>query len=276
MKAIFQKHFETQFKPLPIEKVEQSEPNSSGEDVESEREGDGWEGFSSEEEIAPVQIVDYGVARTTNEDDEDEDDAVTSAQLSKKELKAFLSGKVPISSTTSIATSSSSTKKKDKTDEDDADKINLKHDLALQRLLSESHLLNPTASSNLEASGKNRLRALDIRMQSLGAKSSTFDGGKMPMNMRKGITAHRTGLEVKRRSDARENGIILEREKRKREAVGKRERGIEGHSVGRYKGGMLTLSKRDVRSIEGPRERGRGGKRGGRGGGRGGGKDGRR
>jgi hypothetical protein len=256
LKAIFQKHFEAQFKPLPVKKKAEKVEAEDIEQHKSEDEED-WEGFSEEEDgDAPVKVVEYSDARG-NENE-------AGAIASKKELKAFLSGKVPTSSTTTIHTSRASRTADDLEDEEDK-KLNLKNDLALQRLLTESHLLDNThQNSSLEATGKNRLRALDIRMQSLGAKTSVFDGGKMPMAMRQGITAHRADKEEKRRREARENGIVLEREKRVKKFEGRRERGVGGPVVGKFKGGMLTLSKRDVRSIEGPRESSGGRKGGGK------------
>jgi hypothetical protein len=258
LKAIFQKHFEAQFKPLPEKKVKRRQIEVVEEAEEVEADEDDWEGFSSEDEDAPVQVVEYSDARG------DEDGI--SRIASKRELKAFLSGKVPTSSTTPTSTTTSTMRKAADASDDEDTKLNLKNDLALQRLLTESHLLDSTnATSSLEASGKNRLRALDLRMQSLGASTSVFDGGKMPMAMRQGITAHRAGKEEKRRREARENGIILEKEKRAKTFEGRREKGIGGPVVGKFKGGMLTLSKRDVRGIEGS---GEGRRRSGAGGGK--------
>ena len=207
MKAIFQKHFEAQFKPLPEKKVKKAEVELEEEEDEGDdAEEDDWEGLSSGEEDAPVQVIEYSDART--------DGDKNAASLSKRELKAFLSSKVPKASSVPAIVIKKPDKPGDEED-DSTEKLNLKNDLALQRLLNESHLLDSsTPQSDLEVSGKNRLRALDLRMQSLGVKTSTFDGGKMPMNMRKGVTVHRQGLENKRRRDARENGIILEKEKR--------------------------------------------------------------
>lgn len=71
--------------------------------------------------------------------------------------------------------------------------------------------------------------------------------------------------ESVRRKDARDNGIVLERERRVRRFEGERDRGVGGPDVGTLRGGMLRLSRRDVAEITG------GGRRGG-GGGRGGGK----
>lgn len=81
----------------------------------------------------------------------------------------------------------------------------------------------------------------------------------MPMSQRKGIAAKAKMRDDKRRSEARENGIVLEREKKVRKVAGKRERGVGGPSVGKFKGGTLTLSKKDVASITGGGG-GRGGK----------------
>ena len=71
--------------------------------------------------------------------------------------------------------------------------------------------------------------------------------------------------EETRRSEARENGIVLERVRGKGgEAKGKRrERGVGAPAVGRFSGGTLRLSRRDVEEIEGPKRGGKGGKGGG-------------
>lgn len=117
-----------------------------------------------------------------------------------------------------------------------------------------------------------------MRIQALGASSaplaktpdSLFEQKKMPMAMRKRIVATRGAREDKRRREAKENGIILEKEKKKpaKDDRSRRERNIDGPAVGRMRGAELRLSERDVRSIEGGGGSSRG--RGGRGGGRGG------
>lgn len=75
----------------------------------------------------------------------------------------------------------------------------------------------------------------------------------MPRSHRLGIIAKKTEREDKRRKEARENGIILEKAglgtKRKNE--GKRDRGIGGPAVGKFSGGTLRLSKKDIFNIEG-------------------------
>jgi hypothetical protein len=146
---------------------------------------------------------------------------------------------------------------------DDEDSTqNLKNDLALQRLLSESHLLSATASADVNPTGKTRHKALDMRLQSLGSKTSIFVQEKMPMSFRKGIDKKKRDREEKRRKEAKEAGIVLEAVERKKTAIGRRERAIGAPVVGKFKGGLLTLSKRDISEIQGS-----GGGIGGRGGG---------
>ena len=142
------------------------------------------------------------------------------------------------------------------TDNDEAstDAANLKKDLALQRLLKESHLLDP--DSSLSHSGKNRHKALDLRLQDMGSKTSLFAQPKnMPLAQRKGIAAKAAKKEEVRRKEARENGIVLEKvvKRKKKKHEGVRMRGIGGPSVGRFERGMLKLSSKDVAKIEGPK-----------------------
>lgn len=135
-------------------------------------------------------------------------------------------------------------------DEAMSDAQNLKKDLALQRLLKESHLLDHKSPSS--PYGQNRHKAIDLRLQELGTKSSLYHQRNMPMSQRKGIAAKASGREESRRKEAKENGVILARAtKGKKDIIDTRQRGIGAPSVGRFKGGMLTLSKRDVIEIQG-------------------------
>jgi hypothetical protein len=96
---------------------------------------------------------------------------------------------------------------------------------------------------------------------SLGAKESVLQQQKMPLSHRRGIATKSKQREDKRRREAKENGIILEtvrKTTRKGKLIdAKRQRGIGGPSVGRFQGGMLRLSTKDVRDIEGPGARGK-------------------
>jgi hypothetical protein len=138
-------------------------------------------------------------------------------------------------------------------DNDDASEaLNLKHDLDLQRLLKESHLLEQAkASSSL---GSHRHKAVDMRMQALGSKESVFHQDKMPLAHRRGILAKAAARESGRRKDAQENGIILEKATDGRSRAKKlhRERAVDAPGVGKFRGGTLKLSKKDVLDIQGP------------------------
>lgn len=140
----------------------------------------------------------------------------------------------------------------------------LAQDLELRRLISESHLLAPAfaaagvnAAPKAFAAGRTRQKTTDLRVQALGSKMSIHKQEKMPMNMRKGIVAAAGARESKRRREAKENGIILERETGKKKG-GRRDRGgalpVDRPGVGRLKGAELRISDRDVKSIEGSRD----------------------
>lgn len=76
------------------------------------------------------------------------------------------------------------------------------------------------------------------------------------MAHRKGILAKAAVKEEVRRREAKENGVILERAiKVKKGGDQRRERGVGGPGVGKFRGGTLKLSKRDVADIEGPKRR---------------------
>ncbi|KAI9837485.1 MAG: hypothetical protein M1819_007133 [Sarea resinae] len=248
LQAIFQRHFEAQFKPLQQVKkgpqketaVVEREEDEEEEEEEEEEESD-WGGFS-DHSAQEVEVIEHTTQASRD-------------RASKDEMKAFMSSKPP--SAVLKTKSTASKRPPDTADEDNTDAANLKNDLALQRLLNESHLLdNNTAFS---PSGRNRHKATDLRLRTLGAKTSILTQEKMPLSHRKGIVAKASQREEKRRLEAKENGIILERAtKVKKGTEGKRERGVGAPSVGRFSGGMLKLSKKDVMDIEGPRRNGKG------------------
>ncbi|KAH8663602.1 hypothetical protein BGZ60DRAFT_565644 [Tricladium varicosporioides] len=249
---IFRRHFEAQFKPLPKVKKPVVEVEDVLED-ESKSESE-WGGISDGEDMA-IEIVEHSDAQSRM------------AAMSKEQLKAFMGSKPPKNSpTVPIIRDKAGTT----IDDDDASEAaNLKKDIALQRLLSESHLLE--SASNPTVIGNNRHKATDMRLQALGSKTSIFKQVKMPISHRNGIAAKQKEKEDKRRKEARENGIILEKAKMKGKSAGegKRDRGVGAPAVGKFLGGTLKLSKKDIFDIEGPRRNSssRGG-RGGRGGGK--------
>ncbi|KAK7532710.1 hypothetical protein IWX49DRAFT_617913 [Phyllosticta citricarpa] len=254
----FRRAFEAQFKPLEgVSKSEDKEAEStdgseseSGEEDESEQ-GDGedseWGGISDDGKNNQVEVVEVSGPRFNE-------------RASKDQLKAFMSSKPPSSATAPKPTPGKAAKD-DAPSDDESESANLKNDLALQRLLQESHLLDASSGSMLDGpKGKNRVKALDLRFQSLGSKNSVLAQEKMPMSHRKGMASKAKGREQKRRHDARENGIILEKEKREAKTDKRRERGVGGPAVGKFRGGTLNLSRKDVADIVG----GGGGKSGGK------------
>lgn len=271
MQELFRRAFEKKFKPLAVEPLT---PNITEpvveEGAELDEEESDWAGLSddSDDDTSPkVQVIEY------------KDATLASDEETPKALKrAFMSSKPPTTSTPSAPQPTLKTKPADTTITTTTDAANLKNDLALQKLLRDSHILSAAPTPSLTTAGAARHKSTDLHMQTLGAKGSLFTQKKMPMAQRKHMADKARLTEQKRRHDAREGGIILEKEKREAAGAGqrKRERAVGGPSIGRFSGGTLTLSKKDVRSITGgPGSRGgRGGKdkgRGGRGGrGRGG------
>ncbi|PGH23429.1 hypothetical protein AJ80_02539 [Polytolypa hystricis UAMH7299] len=256
---LLRKYFESKFQPLePL-----SQPASAAQEASdtSSTDSDGetdWDGISegSEGEQAP-EVVDHSGSKPSDD------------LADKQAHKQFMSAKPPSSSQTTKSAKSNPSSKGDEEDES-MDAANLKNDMALQRLLKESHLLE--SAEDLNPTGRNRHKALDLRMQDLGAKTSLFNQAKMPMSHRKGINTKAVTREETRRREARENGIILEKPTapKNQKPVRKRERGIGAPGIGKFVGGTLRLSKSDVHSIQGPKRSGssRGKSRRGGGGGR--------
>jgi len=179
--------------------------------------------------------------------------------------------------------------KKAKTSKEEGDEDSaafLANDLALQRLIAESHILSAaggnashylssaaattTTNTRAFAEGRIRKKTTDLRIQALGAKTSVLAQEKMPMSMRKGIKKSTLEKEDKRRREAKENGIILERQAQNKTAGGRvqkkrKDRPVDLPGVGRMRGAELRISARDVRDIQGSGSSSGG--RGGRGGG---------
>lgn len=241
IQAAFRRAFEAKFKPLPLEpKKAKAEETPIVEDDDCSDEETDWSGISEAEN--DVEIIEY--TDTKRERDE----------VERALKKTFMSSKPP--SSTLVPTKNPVVKKK-QDDDEVGDVANLKNDLALQKLLRESHLLSASSSGTstpaLTTTGVARHKSTDLHLQSLGAKSSVFTQKKMPMAQRKHMIQKARVTEAKRRTEAKEAGIVLEREQSvaKVDKEKKRERSVGGPSIGRFKGGTLSLSKKDVRSITG-------------------------
>ncbi|RMZ09911.1 hypothetical protein D0862_03432 [Hortaea werneckii] len=253
IRARFQKAFEAKFKPLEVNQKPQKDAALEQDVVQEDDQDDSddlndsdWSGISEEED--GVEVISHAEAKPSDN------------MARQRGAKSFMSSKPPSSNEKPSKTAK---QPKDNPEEDASESANLKHDLALQRLLKESHLLDPSSfdGTNTAPEGKSRLKALDMRLQDLGAKKGTLEQEKMPLSHRKGIKAKAANREVARRKDAAENGIILEKAKATKGAERRRERGVGAPSVGKFKGGTLQLSSRDVKSMERPRQA-QGGKKG--------------
>jgi hypothetical protein len=118
------------------------------------------------------------------------------------------------------------------------------------------------------AAGRTARKTTDMRVQALGAKESILSQSKMPMSMRKGIVGAAAAREDKRRREARENGIILEREAKKAKITKRKGRGdrpVDLPAVGRMRGAELRVSAREAQaiaaSVRGPAGKGKGKRR---------------
>ncbi|KAI3336994.1 hypothetical protein HD806DRAFT_475352 [Xylariaceae sp. AK1471] len=265
VQAKLARFFEAQFKPLfpttkPTPTPEIAEEPASDSDTS---ENDSWDGCS-ESELEDESEAESSASHTAVEVVAHTDAYSTATKaLDKRESRAWLSSRPPTSLITSTENTSSSTTKKGKATADEDAPSLLKNDLALQRLLAESHLFSSAAAKSgdsgdaIEHVGRNRHLATDLRLAALGSKTSIYKQAKMPMSFRKGIQAAVEGRESKRRREARENGIVLERPgasnlskkaaKEKRRGPG---RAIDAPAVGRMSNGMLKLSKKDIADIE--------------------------
>jgi hypothetical protein len=299
-RALFQRAFEKKFKPLESDKparekkpvVEDNSEDDNEEDEDenenendpdsqsgSDEDSDAFSGFSeAEAETAPskpqIEIIEDRTFRQT-----------LSKAEEKRLKKQFMSAKIPSTPKFPIAHKPSGAAATISSDPDkgDNDDSNLQNDLALQRLLKESHLLDATTfsasgSASSAPEGAARLKALDMRIRDLGGKKSHLAQERMPIAFRKGMVSKASEREDKRRTEAKENGIILERFGAKSAGGGAgaatrgggRERkkaiGTGAPDVGTYRGATLRLSKNDIKGIEGSGKRGGKGGRGGRGG----------
>lgn len=167
--------------------------------------------------------------------------------------------------------------------------MDLKNDIALQRLIAESHILSDAQrkegsplSSNflLNPVGKARLKTLDASIQSLALlhggdhrnakfqrntkdpysfdpsalvqhEEKKFNSQKMPMNMRKGIVAKKEERTEKYERKSRDAGIILPKGLTKKKSKNiNRDRGLTVTSVGKFTKSGLVVSQQEHARIK--------------------------
>ncbi|KAF3224614.1 hypothetical protein TWF106_003583 [Orbilia oligospora] len=174
----------------------------------------------------------------------------------KPSHRSFMSSKPPSSSTESSSTRPQPSSKLSKSEEA-AEALNLKNDVALRNLLAESHLLDSTLS---HSTPKNRHKAIEQRIIALGGQPLK-QKGNVPMAIQKGMKAKQKLIAEKVKREAKENGVITDKEsKRAKERRKNKERQTRrkgegrdagvGHSkIGKFRGGELRLSRRDVASM---------------------------
>lgn len=253
---LLRQHFETKFEPLDLSTTVSARESADKDDPESDFHNEDWTHFSEDEEQTETLVVNCQNLEKARVDVPKEEQRLFMVNRLRASIWLFLLGTnqaqsarpptQPIKSSSAIQRTSADSAGPENAATDAA---NLKKDLALQRLLEESHLLDGTSS--LTPSGQNRHKALDIRQQGLGSRSSIYTQKKMPLAQRRGIVAKAAEKDQSRRREAKENGIILEKFARSKDRDPKRQREIGAPTVGRFSRGMLTLSKKDVTDIVG-------------------------
>ena len=234
---IYRKYFESQFAPLPniaISNGANPEVKSYSNNVQSDTDESEFEGLSKTDSEPQVTVVEHNGFNF----DENVIDGLGNT--------TFMSFKPPLST----GLSKGAKKAPVQVEEDSkSDALNLKHDLDLQRLLKESHLLEKGSKTVTPL----RNTSIDLRLQSLGAKSSILEQQKMPMSHKRGIKMKAAHKESSRRINAQENGVVLERaSKVAKQSSRQRERGVDGPGIGKFKHGTLTLTRKDIAFIQGP------------------------
>ncbi|KAK9375287.1 uncharacterized protein V1513DRAFT_43469 [Lipomyces chichibuensis] len=163
---------------------------------------------------------------------------------------------------------------------DDDETMNLKHDVELQRLITESHILSEASrkggaislsGGSFDPIGKARTKTMEARIDSLALQSGgkmralkkdyysinpqtllesqkkKFNKEKMPMRMRKGMLQKKAAREEKYEKKAKEAGIVLPKSRsRQKKSKEMRDRGLKIQSVGRFTPSGLKLSKSEI------------------------------
>ncbi|KFA68846.1 hypothetical protein S40285_01145 [Stachybotrys chlorohalonatus IBT 40285] len=246
---IFRRHFEAQFQPLPDVEPEAVPPSTAhADDTEDEEEESEWGGLSDDAEDDDAHAHDDNKKPQTVMVVDHSSASIPTTTMSKRELKIFMSSRPPDSSSApKTVVDNSTAPDASSTLPEDAPSL-LAQDLELRRLLAESHLFSravnhsPFASTTASEpkafnAGRIRRKATDLRVQALGSSASILTQDRIPMNIRKGMNAAAAGRETKRRREAKENGVILERAASKKKTRDRRKDpmmdgpGVETRSV---------------------------------------------
>lgn len=152
---------------------------------------------------------------------------------------------------------------------------NLNDDLALQRMISESHILHERpkgqefsgadisgAQDPLENAGKLRLKILEHR---LGQAGGGQRGQRMPQAMAVGIKKKSASRKQKTKEEARDAGIILAKERFAKSKNRVRDKGLKINAIGKASEHGIYVSPAEIARMTSrrggaSRGRGRGGK----------------
>lgn len=207
-------------------------------------------------------------------------------KVSKDDQRALKSGK-PISIEQIRAKRKVSAKEKIRKAKTEEEAVNLQNDLALDRLLEESHILSSQrrkaqySGAELTLKGENslvgtsRVRALDSRMKKLSKqnRSAPKKLENMSMTLRKGLIRGHMERVAKYEEEAKNSGTVLAKARKGEfrrfdddgvtsftDRIGTghfkksqlRDRGLKVNSVGRAATYGITLTEKDVEKIVGP------------------------
>jgi len=186
----------------------------------------------------------------------------TTVLADRSQMKAFMSSKV---SKLRQDTTSSSTSKVMKKEDGEDDFTNAQNDALLHRLV-HTKLLSGSLNPDLNLSGAQRRKALEGRALELAGKTSLGKGESVVRQdeMNRAAKRVRLGIEAKQKERAKNE---LEAAKNlgnyhpalkkiygsssdTKEIGRKRVRGLK-MGVGRFQGGVLKLSREEIRTVEG-------------------------
>ncbi|KAF9540929.1 hypothetical protein EC957_003618 [Mortierella hygrophila] len=160
------------------------------------------------------------------------------------------------------------------TAEEKAEEMEMKkNDAELHTLIKSSRILEQFAAEQLD--GVERRRHQRDQLVSLGIQKQ--QNVKVPLQIKFGMMAKQRERDVKELEEAKNNGTYHKGIKHtfaasggKKKETKRSDRGLKS-SMGRFKNGMLTLSEKEIKSVQREGVKKKGGKKSGGGGGGGGG-----
>lgn len=171
--------------------------------------------------------------------------------MSKAQRRRFMSNSAPQDDQ-----ALDSQRPKDKAEHED-----LQNDLALQRLIEESHILGESSKDQqfsgadisgvidpLEHAGKTRLKIIESRLAKAGAKKSSQ---KMPQAMAVGIRDRQSERKQKYKAEAREAGIITAKEKHIKSKHRMRDKGLKINTVGKASEHGIHVTAAEIARVSG-------------------------